>query len=106
MNKPPQQQGQINIKIDEKVGEGTYANFFVITNSPSEFIIDFGRVLPGIPDARIYTRVVCTPQHCKQLLNLLQKNIDGYESQFGEIKVQGLPENKPVGFKTTEEDKK
>lgn len=105
MNKPPQQQGQINIKIDEKVGEGTYANFFVITNSPSEFIIDFGRILPGIPDARIYTRVVCTPQYCKQLLNLLEKNIEGYEKQFGEIKVQGLPENKPVGFKTGDEPK-
>ena len=94
------QQPQIQIKIDEKVGEGTYANFFVITNSPSEFIIDFGRILPGIPDARIYTRVVCTPQHAKQFLNLLEKNIEGYENQFGEIKVQGMPENKPVGFKT------
>lgn len=99
MAQQPQAQQQLNIKIDEKVGEGTYANFFVITNSPSEFIVDFGRVLPGITDARIYTRVVCTPQHAKQFLQLLQKNIDGFESQFGEIKVQGMPENKPVGFK-------
>ncbi|HQF67555.1 MAG TPA: DUF3467 domain-containing protein [Candidatus Cloacimonadota bacterium] len=95
----PQQQQQLNIKIDEKVGEGTYANFFMITNSPSEFVIDFGRILPGIPDARIYTRVVCTPQHAKQLLQILQKNIEGFENQFGEIKVQGVTENKPVGFK-------
>lgn len=95
----PQQQNQINIKIDEKVGEGTYANFFVITNSPSEFVIDFGRILPGIPDAKIYTRVVCTPQHAKQFLQTLDKNIENYEKQFGEIKLQGMPENKPVGFK-------
>ena len=95
----PQPQQQLNIKIDEKVGEGTYANFFMITNSPSEFVIDFGRILPGIPDARIYTRVVCTPQHAKQLLQILQKNIEGFENQFGEIKVQGVTENKPVGFK-------
>lgn len=95
----PNQPGQINIKIDEKVGEGTYANFFVITNSPSEFIIDFGRILPGIPDAKIYTRVVSTPSHTKQLLQLLEKNIETFEKQFGEIKVQGVPENKPVGFK-------
>lgn len=101
MNQPnqPNQPQQINIKIDEKVGEGNYANFFVITNSPSEFIMDFGRILPGIPDARIYTRVLSTPQHAKQFLQLLQKNIEGYEKQFGEIKLQGLPENKPVGFK-------
>ena len=99
MNKPPQQQGQINIKIDEKVGEGTYANLFMITNSPSEFVIDFGRILPGIPDARIYTRVVCTTQHAKQLLQILQKNIEGFENLGVEIKVQGVTENKPVGFK-------
>ena len=50
---PPQK--QLNIKLDEKVGEGTYANFFMITNSPSEFIMDCGRILPGLPDARIYS---------------------------------------------------
>ncbi|HQB97476.1 MAG: DUF3467 domain-containing protein [Candidatus Cloacimonadaceae bacterium] len=96
---PPQK--QLNIKLDEKVGEGTYANFFVITNSPSEFIMDCGRILPGLPDARIYSRVVMTPMHAKQLLQLLEKNINTYEQQFGEIKVQGQGENKAVGFKTT-----
>jgi hypothetical protein len=92
---------QLNIKIDEKVGEGVYANFFVITNSPSEFILDFGRIVPGIPDAKIYTRVMTTPQHAKQMLQLLQKNIENFETQFGEIKIIGQPDNKPVGFKTS-----
>lgn len=100
MSNQPAQQQQIQIKIDEKVGEGTYANFFVITNSPSEFIVDCGRILPGIPDARIYTRVLMTPSHAKQLMQLLEKNIETYENQFGEIKVQGQNENKHVGFKT------
>ena len=95
-----QAQKQLNIKLDEKIGEGTYANFFMITNSPSEFIMDCGRILPGLPDARIYTRVVMTPMHAKQLLQLLQKNVDNFEKQFGEIKMQGQQENKPVGFKT------
>lgn len=98
MSNPPQ--NQLNIKIDEKVGEGTYANFFMITNSPSEFIMDCGRILPGLPDARIYTRVLMTPMHAKQLLQLLEKNIDNFEKQFGEIKIHGQSENKPVGFKT------
>ncbi|MCB5229989.1 MAG: DUF3467 domain-containing protein [Candidatus Cloacimonetes bacterium] len=97
--KQPQQPQQLNVKIDEKVGEGTYANFFVITNSPSEFIIDCGRFLPGIPHANIYSRILCTPSHAKQLLQLLEKNIDTFEKQYGEIKVQGMPENKSVGFK-------
>jgi len=97
----PNPTNQLNIKIDEKVGEGVYANFFVITNSPSEFILDFGRIVPGIPDARIYTRVMTTPQHAKQMLQLLEKNIQTFEQQFGEIKVIGQPDNKSVGFKTS-----
>jgi len=95
---PPQQ--QLNVKIDEKVGEGTYANFFMITNSPSEFILDFGRILPGLPDARIYSRVLTTPVHAKQLLQLLQNNLDTYEKQFGEIKLAGQPDQKGIGFKS------
>ncbi|MBM4399895.1 MAG: DUF3467 domain-containing protein [Candidatus Cloacimonetes bacterium] len=97
----PNPPNQLNIKIDEKVGEGVYANFFVISNSPSEFILDFGRIVPGIPDAKIYTRVMTTPQHAKQLLQLLEKNIQTFESQFGEIKVIGHSDNKSIGFKTS-----
>ncbi len=97
----PNPQNQLNIKIDEKVGEGVYANFFVITNSPSEFILDFGRIVPGIPDAKIYSRVMTTPQHAKQMLQLLEKNIQTFESQFGEIKIIGQQDNKAIGFKTS-----
>lgn len=100
MSQPPQQ-NQINIKIDEKVGEGVYANFFVISNSPSEFILDFGRIVPGIPDAKVYSRVMTTPQHAKQMLQLLEKNIEAFEKQFGEIKIIGQSDNKTVGFKTS-----
>ncbi len=99
MNQPGPQQ-QLNIKIDEKVGEGVYANFFVISNSPSEYILDFGRIVPGIPDAKIYTRVMTTPQHAKQFLQLLESNIQAYEKQFGEIKIIGQPDVKGIGFKT------
>ncbi len=94
------QPNQINLKIDEKVGEGVYANLFVINHNPSEFVLDFGRILPGVPDAKIYTRVVCTPQHAKQFLQALQTNIENYEKVFGEIKLQGQNQDKAVGFKT------
>ncbi len=98
MNQPPQQ--QLNVQIDQQVGEGTYANFFMIANSPSEFIIDFGRIVPGIPNAKIYSRVITTPQHAKQLLKLLEQNIDAFEKQFGEIKIpnQMNIDNKNIGF--------
>jgi hypothetical protein len=96
-----EQQKKINVKIDENVGQGSYSNFFMVTYSPSEFIIDFGRILPGIPDAKIYSRVLSTPQHVKQLLNLLQKNVEQFEAQYGEIKFsgQGNNDSKGVGFK-------
>jgi len=92
---------KINVKIDEKIGEGVYANFFMITNSLSEFVVDFGRILPGLPNAKIYTRVLTTPQHAKQLLNILQKNIENFENKHGEIKMPGKSEEKDIGFKNT-----
>ena len=98
--KPPQQ--QINIKIDEKVGEGVYANFFMVVHNQSEYVMDFGRIVPGVPDVKIYSRVMTTPQHAKQLLNVLKQNIEQYEKQFGEIKLINDPhvENKNIGFQS------
>jgi len=92
-------QKKINVKLDEKVGEGVYANFFMITNSPSEFIIDFGRIVPGIPGAKIYSRIFTTPQHAKQLLKILERNVENFEKQHGEIKIPGKPDEKEIGFK-------
>jgi len=98
--KPQPSQQQLNLKLDEKVGEGVYANFFMITNNPSEYIIDCGRIVPGLPDARIYSRIMTTPQHAKQLLKILQQNIEQFEKQFGEIKLpqMGQHDNKNIGF--------
>ncbi len=72
----------------------------MVVNSPSEFILDFGRIVPGIPNAKIYSRVITTPQHAKQLLKLLEQNIEAFEKQFGEIKVQNPmgPNDKNIGF--------
>ena len=90
---------KINVKLDEKVGEGVYSNFFMITNSPSEFIIDFGRIVPGIPGAKIYSRIFTTPQHAKQLLKIMERNVENFEKQHGEIKIPGKPDEKEIGFK-------
>ena len=90
---------QINVKIDEQVGEGIYSNFCMITHSPSEFILDFGRILPGLPNAKIYSRILSTPQHAKQFLKILQQNIENFEEKHGEITLPGIPEGKDIGFK-------
>lgn len=100
LNNPKQQ--KVNVKIDEKVGEGVYANFFMITHSPSEFILDFGRMMPGMPSVNVKSRVLVTPQHAKRLLDMLQKNLEGFEKQHGEIKLPGKEEDRAIGFKSTE----
>jgi len=102
LNNPnQQQQKKVNVKIDEQIGEGVYANFMMITHSPSEFILDFGRMMPGMPSAKIKSRILVTPQHAKHFMQLLQKNIDNFEQQHGEIKVPGKVEDKDIGFKST-----
>jgi len=93
----PQQQ-QINIELGEKEAEGIYSNLALITHSPAEFVIDFTRMLPGVPKTKVYARIVMTPQHAKSLLNALDENIKKYESQFDVIKVLGDSKAKSFGF--------
>ena len=44
---------QLQIELKEDVAQGTYANLAVITHSSSEFIVDFVRVMPGMPKASV-----------------------------------------------------
>ena len=100
-------QQQINIELGEKEAEGIYSNLAIITHSPAEFVIDFTRVLPGVPKAKVHARVVMTPQHTKMLLNALKDNIDKFEKKFGEIKLLGEPPGSPVfGFQPPSKDEK
>lgn len=90
----PKQPGQkINIELGEKEAEGIYSNLALISHSPSEFIIDFARVLPGTPKSRVYARIVMTPHHAKLLLKALKQNVEKFESQFGEIR--DIPNQQP-----------
>ena len=88
---------QINIELNDAVAEGTYSNLAIITHSNAEFIIDFIRVMPGVPKAKVKSRVILTPQHAKRLLMALKDNIAKYESIHGPIKdtdgMNGIPMN-------------
>jgi len=97
-DKDPQVQQQINIEIGEKEAEGIYSNLAIISHSPAEFIIDFTRVLPGIPKSKISARIIMTPQHAKMLLGALKDNVEKYENQFGEIQLLGAPSTGGFGF--------
>lgn len=85
--KQPQPQ-QLQIQVSDKVADGEYANLAVITHSNAEFILDFIRVMPGSPKANVQSRVIMTPSHAKALLMALKSNIEKYEAQHGEIRMQ------------------
>jgi len=92
-----QQQGQINIELDEKVAEGIYSNLAIINHSASEFVVDFVTLMPGVPKAKVKSRIVLTPQHAKRFLNALGENIHRYELSHGEIKETEQPQV-PLNF--------
>lgn len=83
--KDPNQQNQLNIELSEEIADGIYSNLAIITHSNAEFVVDFVRVMPGMPKARVKSRVVLTPQHAKRLLRALQDNIEKYEAIHGKI---------------------
>lgn len=101
--KPPKGQ-QINIELGEKEAEGIYSNLAIITHSAAEFIIDFTRVVPGVPKAKVYARIITTPQHAKMLLKALKENINKFEARFGEIKID--TPNQHFGFVPPKGDEK
>lgn len=81
-----QQQEQINIELDETIAEGIYSNLAIINHSSSEFVLDFVSIMPGIPKAKVKSRIVLTPQHAKRLLKAIGENIHRFEAAHGEIK--------------------
>lgn len=83
--------GQLQIELKEEVALGVYSNLAVIAHSCSEFVLDFIRVLPGMPKANVQSRIVLAPEHAKRLLRALQDNIEKYEAVMGPIR---LPEDR------------
>lgn len=102
-----QQPGQqINVELGEKEAEGIYSNLAIITHSPAEFVIDFTRVLPGVPKAKVLARIIMTAQHAKLLLRALEDNIGKFEGKFGEITIHGEAQAPGFGFQQVVKDEK
>ncbi len=94
-NKNP---NQINIELSEEIAEGVYSNLAMIAHSNSEFVIDFIRLMPGVPKAKVKSRIVITPEHAKRLLSALKDNIEKYEKTFGAIKKSEEAPRFPINF--------
>ena len=90
---------QINIGLSEEVAQGVYSNLAVITHSSSEFVIDFVRIMPGIPKAQVKSRIILTPEHARRLVGALEDNIAKYEAVHGKIKdIKGSTPVLPLTF--------
>lgn len=87
----------IDLELDEVTAQGHYSNLAVISHSATEFVVDFAAMLPGIPKAKVKSRIILTPEHAKRLLLSLQDNITRYESNMGQIKFR-QPEHQPNSF--------
>jgi hypothetical protein len=96
--KSDSKKNQINIELSEEIAEGVYANLAMIAHSNSEFVIDFIRLMPGVPKAKVKSRIVVTPEHAKRLLYALKDNIEKYEDTFGEIKKTEDAPKFPINF--------
>lgn len=80
------EEGKLNIELSEEVAEGIYSNLVIISHSSSEFVLDFIKMMPGLPKAKVKSRIMTTPQHAKRLLKALGDNIRRYEATHGPIK--------------------
>ena len=88
----------LNIELGEDIAEGTYSNLAIINHSPSEFIVDFIQMMPGVPKAKVKSRVILTPQHAKRLMKALNDNVSKYEDQHGEIQDLDPGKGVPINF--------
>lgn len=93
-------QNKINIELPEEIAEGVYSNLAIISHSHSEFVLDFIRILPNVPKAKVKSRVILTPTHAKRLLKALSDNVNKYEKQFGPIEGSNNPPLPPMTFNT------
>ena len=91
-------QNQLNIELTDDVADGTYSNLAIITHSNQEFVLDFIKVMPGVPKAKVKSRIILTQQHAKRFMRALMENVRKFESQYGEIAEAEAIEIPPMGF--------
>ena len=97
MAEEKKQQG-INIELSEETAEGVYSNLAIITHSSSEFILDYIRIMPGVPKGKVKSRIIMTPEHAKKLHRALSDNLAKYEGSYGKIKESEQLGNIPLNF--------
>ena len=89
---PQPQPQQIQIKVDDAMKFGAYANFLVVSHSAHEFTLDFCQVVPGGEgrvNAEVVSRVKIAPTMVGKVIRALNTNMTSYEDKFGLVKDVG-----------------
>lgn len=84
---------KLNLELNAETAKGSYSNLAIVSHSPSEFVVDFAKVLPAMPKAIVSERIIMAPENAKRLLMALNENVQKFEAEFG-----------PIVFKTPKED--
>src|SRR5437870_5670203 len=79
---------QVQIPVDAASLAAAYANFFRVTGTPEELVLDFGlntqQMTPTGPEAvKLSHRLVLSFYTAKRLLGALQWAVNRYENNFG-----------------------
>ena len=82
---------KLNINIAPDKANGVFANLALIAHTPTEFVLDFAQIMPGIQQANVVARIVVTPDQAKKILGAMQNNVAQYEKKFGTINPIGGP---------------
>lgn len=96
-NKNQQAGQQFQLELKPEIASGVYSNLALISHSHSDFILDFARILPGMPKPEVCSRVILAPEHAKRLLAALQENVLKYEKEFGPIEIPQMPQPDAAG---------
>jgi hypothetical protein len=98
MSEKKNEQQNINIELTDEIANGQYSNLAIINHSPTEFVVDFVNLMPGLPKAKVQSRIILTPFHAKRLMMALQNNVVNYEKAHGVIEDKGMQANTTVPF--------
>lgn len=88
-NRMTQAPQQLQIKAEDNILKGKYANALQISHTKDEVVFDFLSIFP--PSAQLVSRVITSPAHAKQILAALTDNLKKYESQFGAVTPSTAP---------------
>ena len=78
---------KLELKIDEKLAGGEYANICIVNHTDSEFVLDSFFLQPGRPQASMKARIILAPKNAKRLHAMLGDQLNRFEKRFGAINI-------------------